>query len=115
MVRSGYKDTYGNDDNEFENQLVYNLAEFIQTESSASWVQSSSEMSLDGRMTVMGTLSGNVASNFSVPFSGSTRALPTYYSTDSLEVSPLPVWLILEFFLFLGKTSKKNSFLFGLT
>ncbi|KAG0556447.1 hypothetical protein M758_11G053200 [Ceratodon purpureus] len=87
VVRSGYKDTYGNDDSEFENQLIYNLSEFIQTEGSAPWVQSSSEMSLDGRMTVMGTLSGNFDSNISLPLSGSARALPAHSSTNSLESS----------------------------
>lgn len=89
VVRSGYKDTYGNDDNEFENQLIYNLSEFIQTEGSAPWVQSSSEMSLDGRMTVMGTLSGSFASNLSLPLSESARALPACCSTDRQEVSSL--------------------------
>lgn len=89
MVRTGYKDSYRNDDSEFENQLVYNLAKFIQTEGQAPWVQPSSEMSLDGRMTVMGTLSGNFASeSMSVSLnSENPRALPAYCSEDSVEVS----------------------------
>jgi hypothetical protein len=112
-VRSGYKDTYGNDDSEFENQLINNLSEFIQTEGSAPWVQSSSEMSLDGRMTVMGTLGRNFASNLSsLPLSGSARALPAHCSTDSLEVSPLQVCSMSNF-LWLHKTSKFFSVFLG--
>lgn len=68
VVRYGYKDSTGNDDSEFENQLVFNLAEFIQTENSAPWIPSSSEMSLDGRMTVMGTVTGSTASKASLSF-----------------------------------------------
>jgi KUP system potassium uptake protein len=59
----------GNDDMDFENQLIHNLAEFIQTEASAPWIPSSNEMSLDSRMTVMGMLqlaSCSVASNTSL-------------------------------------------------
>lgn len=82
MVRSGYKDTYTNDESEFESQLIYNLAEFIRTESAAPWAQSRGEMPQDSRMTVMGAL-------------GSTRSVAeTAWSTDmpanaadSLEVS----------------------------
>lgn len=89
VVRYGYKDTTGNDDNEFENQLLFNLAEFIQTEGSAPWIPSSSEMSLDGRMTVMGTLAGSFASNTSLnSLSESYSERPTRaLSTASLEVS----------------------------
>ena len=46
------------DNHLFENQLILNLAEFIQTEGSLPWIPSSSEMSLDGRMSVMGTSAG---------------------------------------------------------
>jgi len=83
----GYKDGYQNDDNEFENQLVCNLAEFIQTEGQAPWVPSSSEMSLDGRMTVMGSFGGNFASNM---LSGTGQPSPAYCSSsaDTVEVSP---------------------------
>lgn len=70
MVRSGYKDTYTNDESEFESQLIYNLAEFIRTESAAPWAQSRGEMPQDSRMTVMGAL-------------GSTRSVAeTAWSTD---------------------------------
>jgi KUP system potassium uptake protein len=89
-VRYGYKDmTTGNDDSEFENQLIFNLAEFIQTEGSAPWIPSSSEMSLDGRMTVMGTLPGSFASNTSLDSrSESCNERPTRtLSAASLEVS----------------------------
>ncbi|XP_024361335.1 potassium transporter 4 isoform X2 [Physcomitrium patens] len=70
VVRSGYKDTYTNDESEFESQLIYNLAEFIRTESAAPWAQSRGEMPQDSRMTVMGAL-------------GSTRSVAeTAWSTD---------------------------------
>jgi KUP system potassium uptake protein len=82
VVRYGYKDTIGNDENEFENQLIFNLAEFIQTEGSAPWIPSSSEMSLDGRMTVMGTLGGSFASN------GSLNSLSDAFSERNARMRP---------------------------
>jgi len=99
VIRYGYKDKTGNDDNDFENQLIHNLAEFIQTEASAPWIPSSSEMSLDGRMTVMGTLQlvGSFASNTSLSLSSlseptSERATTTTDNPTvneySFEVSP---------------------------
>lgn len=90
MVRYGYKDIH-RDDNDFENQLVVNLAEFIQTEGSVPWVMSSSDMSLDGRMTVMGTVPGG----FSIPTSclsfgtdhtGSIGSNTNHLNGDSLQV-----------------------------
>lgn len=96
VVRYGYKDSTGNDDSEFENQLVFNLAEFIQTENSAPWIPSSSEMSLDGRMTVMGTVTGSTASKASLSFPVSetrservTRIMQTFCG-DSFQVRAFP-------------------------
>jgi len=104
VIRYGYKDKTGNDDSDFENQLIHNLAEFIQTEASAPWIPSSSEMSLDGRMTVMGTLQlglGSVASNASLSLSSLSEPLseratttdPTFndptFNEDSFEVCTL--------------------------
>jgi hypothetical protein len=54
VVRYGYKDIH-KDDYDFENQLVINLAEFVRTEGEVSWIPSSSEVSADGRMAVMGS------------------------------------------------------------
>lgn len=53
VVRYGYKEVRG-DENDFETQLVANLAEFIQTEEAIS----SNEESFEGHMTVMGTTLG---------------------------------------------------------
>lgn len=96
VVRSGYKDTYGSgDEDEFENELLYNLSEFIQTEGSAPWIASSNEMSLDGRMTAMGALGASFAASntgLSLPLSETqTERENTYnfnFNADSLEVSP---------------------------
>lgn len=52
-MRYGYKEVRG-DENDFETQLVANLAEFIQTEEAIS----SNEESFEGHMTVMGTTLG---------------------------------------------------------
>ncbi|XP_024401901.1 potassium transporter 4 [Physcomitrium patens] len=93
VVRSGYKDTYGSgDEDEFENELLYNLSEFIQTEGSAPWIASSNEMSLDGRMTAMGALGASFAASntgLSLPLSETqTERENTYnfnFNADSLE------------------------------
>ncbi|KAG0622849.1 hypothetical protein M758_3G128600 [Ceratodon purpureus] len=95
VVRYGYKDSTG-DDTEFENQVISNLAEFIKTESSAPWIPSSSEMSVDGRMAVMGTLAGSITSITSLSVNslsesacseGPARMTPTTLNTDSWEPS----------------------------
>lgn len=54
IVRYGYKDVH-RDDHEFENQLIVNIAEFIQTEGDQPWVPSSSDFSAEGRLSVVGT------------------------------------------------------------
>jgi KUP system potassium uptake protein len=55
IVRYGYKDVH-KDENDFENQLVMNIAEFIQTEESveASAEAQGNELNADGRMAVIG-------------------------------------------------------------
>jgi len=59
-VRYGYKDVR-RDENDFENQLVANLAEFIQSEETVMEVSqeldpfSSNELSYEGHLSVMGT------------------------------------------------------------
>lgn len=58
IVRYGYKDLH-RDDQEFENQLIVNIAEFIQTEGDQPWVPSSSDFSVEGRLSVVGTPSQN--------------------------------------------------------
>ncbi|CAM6095907.1 unnamed protein product [Calypogeia fissa] len=58
IVRYGYKDVH-RDDHEFENQLIVNIAEFIQTEGDQPWVPSSSDFSAEGRLSVVGTPSQN--------------------------------------------------------
>jgi KUP system potassium uptake protein len=88
VVRYGYKDVHADDSN-FENRLILNLAEFIQTEGAAPWIPSSSEISLDGRMTVMGTASNRFLTTSSLPFSLNhieerTASLPTS-NGDSMQ------------------------------
>ena len=90
VVRYGYKDVHADDSN-FENRLILNLAEFIQTEGAAPWIPSSSEISLDGRMTVMGTASNRFLTTSSLPFSLNhmeerTASLPTS-NGDSIQAS----------------------------
>jgi hypothetical protein len=104
VVRYGYKDIQ-RDDNDFENQLVVNLAEFIQTEGSAPWVLSSSEMSLDGRMTVMGTVPGGFSIptyclSFGTDHEGSIGSITNHLNGDSLQVMNFHIlttflWLLL--------------------
>lgn len=55
MIRYGYKDVR-RDENDFETQLIANLAEFIQTEDA----ESSNEQSFEGdrHLAVMGTTPG---------------------------------------------------------
>lgn len=55
MIRYGYKDVR-RDENDFENQLIANLAEFIRTEDA----ESSNEQSFEGdrHLAVMGTTPG---------------------------------------------------------
>ena len=113
-MRHGYKDTTG-DDNEFENQIINNLAEFIKTECSAPWIPSSNEMSLDGRMTVMGTLANNFASINSLSASSLSdtacserpaRTIPTILNGDRLEVSAFPPSKYLHVLNFLKRSCK---------
>lgn len=52
IVRYGYKDIH-KDDNDFENQLVLNIGEFIQTEGTNSADSPASEMVIDGKMMVV--------------------------------------------------------------
>lgn len=52
IVRYGYKDLQGDDDN-FENQLIQNIAEFIQMEAVEPQFSSSDSVSNDGRMAVI--------------------------------------------------------------
>ncbi|CAN6470512.1 unnamed protein product [Victoria cruziana] len=61
IVRYGYKDVQKDNDN-FENQLIISIAEFIHMEADNSQ-SCSSDISVDGRMAVIGT---NVRSNLNV-------------------------------------------------
>ncbi|XP_024539048.1 probable potassium transporter 2 isoform X1 [Selaginella moellendorffii] len=54
ILRYGYKDLH-QDDQDFENMLIVNIGEFIQMEDAHPWIPSSTEVSVDGRMTVVGT------------------------------------------------------------
>ena len=56
IVRYGYKDVQ-KDENDFENQLVMNIGEFIQTESTELEESSqNNDLNVDGRMSVIGIL-----------------------------------------------------------
>lgn len=88
VVRYGYKDVH-KDDNDFENQLIVNLAEFIRTEAEVTYLPSSSEVTAevvaDERMTVMGnTPSSRILNVFGTgsDFEQSSVSVPT-------RVSPL--------------------------
>ncbi|KAH8954659.1 hypothetical protein BDL97_08G091400 [Sphagnum fallax] len=52
VIRYGYKDLH-RDDHDFENELIINLGEFIQSEGDVPWIPSSSEVSADGQVGVM--------------------------------------------------------------
>ncbi|KAJ7543553.1 hypothetical protein O6H91_09G043000 [Diphasiastrum complanatum] len=58
ILRYGYKDIRI-DDHDFENQLILSIGEFIQTEAAQTWVPSSNEGSVDGKMAVVGTSARN--------------------------------------------------------
>lgn len=103
VVRYGYKDITRNDDNEFENQLILKLAEFIQTEGSAPWIPSSSEMTLDGRMKVMGTLAGSFASNTSA------NSLSEPCSERVTRTLDLEVSILLKIYTFVENDQKHYS------
>lgn len=95
VVRYGYKDVH-KDDNDFENQLIVNLAEFIRTEAEVTYLPSSSEVTAevvaDERMTVMGnTPSSRILNVFGTgsDFEQSSVSVPT-------RVSPLGSFQITE-------------------
>ncbi|XP_022989579.1 potassium transporter 4-like [Cucurbita maxima] len=67
IVRYGYKDIQ-KDDGDFENQLILNIAEFIQMEAEEPQFSSSENSSIDGRMAVISTRS--IQSNLSFIVSG---------------------------------------------
>lgn len=77
VVRYGYKDVH-KDDHDFENQLIVNLAEFIRTESEVTYLPSSSEVSIDERMAVMGN-------------TPSTRTLHAFGTGSDLEQSSVSI------------------------
>ncbi len=52
VIRYGYKDLH-RDDHDFENELIINLGEFIQSEGDVPWIPSSDEVSADGQVGVM--------------------------------------------------------------
>lgn len=96
MIRHGYKDKTG-DETESENQIIGNLAEFIKTEYFAPWIPSSSEIVVDGRMTVMGSVTSSFASINSLSLSSLLEStcserparltMSTVSNGESLEVS----------------------------
>lgn len=67
IVRYGYKDIQ-KDDGNFENQLILNIAEFIQMEAEEPQFSSSESSSIDGRMAVISTRS--IQSSLSLIVSG---------------------------------------------
>lgn len=67
IVRYGYKDIQ-KDDGDFENQLILNIAEFIQMEAEEPQFSSSESSSVDGRMAVISTRS--IQSSLSLIVSG---------------------------------------------
>lgn len=52
VIRYGYKDLH-RDDHDFENELIINLGEFIQSSGDVPWIPSSGEVSADGQVGVM--------------------------------------------------------------
>ncbi|XP_022148165.1 potassium transporter 4 [Momordica charantia] len=67
IVRYGYKDIQ-RDDGDFENQLMLNIAEFIQMEAEEPQFSNSESSSIDGRMAVISTRS--IQSSLSLIVSG---------------------------------------------
>lgn len=92
VIRYGYKDVR-RDEDDFENQLVANLAEFIQTEDAMSC----NELSFEGdlHLTVMGTTPGLLGNNsFSTgrteqEYQESVKSTPISNGGDSVQVPDL--------------------------
>lgn len=92
VVRYGYKDVR-RDENDFENQLVANLAEFIQSEETVMELSqeldpfSSNELSYEEHLTVMGTTPSLLRKQASVIMEeeGSIRSMTTSGGGDRLQ------------------------------
>ena len=83
MIRYGYKDVR-RDEDDFENQLVANLAEFIQNEEAISSNEQSYEG--DGNLAVMGTTPGLLVNNLSSRRDQNQESVKSSNGGDSLQV-----------------------------
>lgn len=93
VVRYGYKDVR-RDENDFENQLIANLAEFIQNEESMSSQElepfTSNELSYEGHLAVMGTTPSLLRRNasFVTEEEDSIRSMAMSDGGDRVQVWP---------------------------
>lgn len=91
-MRYGYKEIR-RDENDFENQLIANLAEFIQNEEDMSSKElepfSSNELTYEGHLTVMGTTPTLLrrAASFTMEEEDSIRSMAMSNNGDSLQVN----------------------------
>lgn len=94
VVRYGYKDVR-RDENDFENQLIANLVEFIQKEEQEFMSSqeldpfSSNELTYEGHLTVMGTTPSLLRRNssFTMEEDNSIRSMPMSNNEDSSRVN----------------------------
>ncbi|XP_011651330.1 potassium transporter 4 isoform X1 [Cucumis sativus] len=86
IVRYGYKDIQ-KDDGDFENQLILNIAEFIQMEAEEPQFSSSESSSVDGRMAVISTR--NIQSSIIVSGHEETGTSNSIYSSKSATLQSL--------------------------
>jgi hypothetical protein len=96
VVRYGYKDVH-KDDHDFENQLIVNLAEFIRTENEATYIPSSSEVTTDERMAVM----GNTLSTMTLHAFGTGSDFEQSSVSIQTRVSPVARFQVQFFLLFI--------------
>ncbi|KAG0564562.1 hypothetical protein KC19_8G120900 [Ceratodon purpureus] len=82
VIRYGYKDVR-RDEDDFENQLVANLAEFIQNEEAISSNEQSYEG--DGNLAVMGTTPGLLVNNLSSRRDQNQESVKSSNGGDSLQ------------------------------
>ncbi|KAA0048557.1 potassium transporter 4 isoform X1 [Cucumis melo var. makuwa] len=86
IVRYGYKDIQ-KDDGDFENQLILNIAEFIQMEAEEPQFSSSESSSVDGRMAVISTR--NIQSSLIVSGHEEIGTSNSIYSSKSATLQSL--------------------------
>lgn len=98
IVRYGYKDVQKDNYDDFEDQLVIKICEFVQTEGTSSWTLPSTEDAMDSRMTSIGmptqpgikivSADGTMDNTLSLPLA--CRKSLTIQSFNDLEESDSP-------------------------